>query len=65
MDYVFGFVHVPDFYHCLSPVFRKLVSAILRSLYLRANLSKNVLSNLHAASKGRYSAKDKNLTLYS
>ena len=37
MEHVVGFVNVPD---CLSPCFRKLVSAFLRLLY--SHLSKNV-----------------------
>jgi len=40
MEHVFGFVNVPDLYHCLSPCFRKLFSAILPLLY--SHLSKNV-----------------------
>ena len=48
MEHVVGFVNVPDLYHCLSPCFRKLVSAILRLLY--SHLSKNV-RDLHAARK--------------
>ena len=39
-------MNVPDLYHCLSCCFRKLVSAILRSLY--SHLSKNV-RDLYAA----------------
>ena len=46
MEKVFGFVHVPDLHHCPSPCFRKLVSAILRSLY--THLAKNA-SDLYAA----------------
>ena len=40
MEHVFGFVNVPDLFHCLWPGFRKLVSAILPLLY--SHLSKNV-----------------------
>ena len=46
MEKVFAFVDVPDLYHCLSPCFRKLVSAFLRLLY--SHLSKNV-RDLYAA----------------
>ena len=47
MEQVFGFVHVPDLYQCPAPCFRKLVSAILRSLY--SHLSKNIVRDLYAA----------------
>ena len=46
MEHVVGFVNVPDLYHCLSPCFRKLVSAILPLLY--SHLSKKV-RDLYAA----------------
>ena len=46
MVHVVGFVNVLDLYHCLSPCFRKLVSAFLRLLY--SHLSKNV-RDLYAA----------------
>ena len=46
MEYVFGdFVHVPDWYQCLSPCFRKLVSAILLLLY--SHLSKKVVCEIY------------------
>ena len=60
MEQVFGFVHVPDLYQCPSPCFRKLVSAILRSLY--SHLSKK--RTWFICREGRYSVNDKNLTLY-